>query len=99
MGYYIQTPSSLQKAEQIAELSGGVIVDKPKKFSDVPVGLALIVVVDNGPFEAAAFCYDEGEFRDFTNPSDDRPKTYVVMDWDRACMLSGYFQGMKNLAT
>lgn len=98
MGYYIQTALHNNKALQIAHAYDGVIVEKPKRFADIPTGLALIAVVDNGPFEAAAFCYDEEEFRDFTDPSDERPKTYVVMKWDIACKLSGYFQGMKHLA-
>ena len=66
MGYYIEVPSLKGKAEQIRKILGGEVLEKrPKSFADVPQGKALICVVDNGQFEAAAFCYSEREFREF----------------------------------
>jgi hypothetical protein len=41
----------------------------------------LVCVLDNVLFGAAAFIYNEDEFNDFLDPSDDRPKRYFI--WDR----------------
>lgn len=88
MGLYIEVPKNLGKAEQIRELYGGQIVPRLSEFSQVPEGKALIVVVDNGVFEAAAFCDREREFRAFTDPTDPRPSVHVLMDHKKACELT-----------
>jgi hypothetical protein len=90
MGYYIEVPQNLGKAQQISDLHGGRIIPKPKSLSEVPAELALIVVVDNGAFEAAALAYDEPEFKEFTNPRDNRRKEYVLLDKPLAHKLARY---------
>tara|TARA_Y100000034_G_scaffold107544_1_gene137158 strand:- start:78 stop:353 length:276 start_codon:yes stop_codon:yes gene_type:complete len=89
MGYYIETGTFHGKAGIIAEDNDGWIYPEPPAWADIPTGRAIICVVDNGPFEAAAFCYDEDEYEDFKQ-DDGRPKTYVVIQWERACELTGY---------
>ena len=67
MGYYIEVPVSKGKAKQIADLYRAMILpDRPDSFSKIPAGMALICVVDNGPWEAAALCYSEAEFNTFS---------------------------------
>lgn len=89
MGYYIQVPGgNKEKAYQIETLYNGIVIDSPNEFIDVPVGKALLCVVDNYSFEAIAFCYSEEEFNHFLYSS--RPKTWMLIDWDLACKLSGY---------
>jgi hypothetical protein len=39
----------------------------------------LVCVVDNGPFEAAAYCDTPEEFRVFNDPRDPRPKWWLVV--------------------
>lgn len=40
----------------------------------------LVCVVENGPiFDAAAYCYSEREFQNFNDPSDPRPKTWLIV--------------------
>ncbi len=92
MGYYISNgiEGHFQKAAQIAKLYGGLITSRPRVFADIPPGKALIVIVRNPLFEAAGFCYDEKEFEAFTRPEDPRPKSYVLIDWDKAVELTGY---------
>ena len=95
MGYYIQVPEHKGKAQQIADLYGGMILlNCPNSFNQVPEGKAFICVVDNGPFEAAAFCYSKREFEEFSSPDSmtrpSRPRTWLIMDWDKACELTGY---------
>ena len=90
MGYYIQTPGvSKGKAQVICDKHGAYIVACPARFDDVPRGTALICVVNNGPFEAAGFCCDPIEFKEFTQASDTRSKIWLYMDWDKAAKLSG----------
>ena len=91
MGYYINKEMpALGKANAIAGLYGGAIINRPNSFSDIPQGKALIVVIDNGPFEAAGFAYSEREFQAFTEIGDSRPKTFVTLDWGKAVELTGF---------
>ena len=92
MGYYIQTDGTRNKAEFIVEHMGGeMLKSPPRSYTDIPEGKALIVVVANPMFEAAAFIYKEREFEEFVHdPNDPRPKKFVLMDRDKAEVLSGY---------
>ena len=87
MGYYIETPERSNKAEQIARIHDGEIIPQPLNFSKVPEGKALICVVDNRIFEAAAFCYNEAEFKVFSDPNDVRGRKWVIIQRDVACEL------------
>ncbi len=76
MGFYVEVPENKNKAQQLADLYGATILpQQPKTFEDVPEGLALICVVDNGPFEAAALCYSNEEFAAFAAPDNVGPST------------------------
>lgn len=92
MGYYIQTPGHHHgKAARIARDHQGTLLQSPPKyFVDIPEDKALVCVVDNGPFEAAALAYDQGEFECFTDPNDSRPQSYVLLDKQKAYELAGY---------
>lgn len=68
MGYYIEVPERKGKAQQIVELHGGRILQSAPAFEGAAPDEAIICVVDNGTFEAAAFCYDEREFNVFREP-------------------------------
>ena len=69
MGYYIQVPKNKGKAQQLVELYGAEILSKPPTaLEDIPKDKALICVVDNGPWEAAGFCYSQREFEAFNKP-------------------------------
>ena len=90
MGYYIETQQAKGKAQQIVDVHGAELLQRvPLSVSDVPPDKAIICVVDNGPFEAAAFAYDDLELRHFAQP-DPRPKQWLLMDRARACELTGY---------
>jgi hypothetical protein len=67
--------SFTQKCESLLE-AGAIEINVPKEF--VP---NLVCGLDNVLFGAAAFIYNEDEFNDFLDPSDDRPKRYFI--WDR----------------
>jgi hypothetical protein len=81
MGYYIQTTQPKNKADAIMKDLAGIeiTVDEAAFFIKEQMG-AIICVVDNGPFEAAAYCYNLNEFRVFTDPNDDRPKKWLLVE-------------------
>jgi len=89
LGYYIEVPQHKGKAQQIVELYGGRRVSRPQSYQDLAPDEAIICVVDNGLFEAAAFCYNEDEFNVFAFP-DGRSRAWVVISREKACELSGY---------
>lgn len=91
MGFYIQTPGhSHDKARVLCSEFGAVRIDKPDNFEDVAKENGLLCVVDNGVFEAVGFCFDAREFIDFCNPTDIRPKVWLLMDRKKAEKLSGF---------
>ena len=90
MGYYIETGTAKNKAAFLVENHGGEIVFDDKAQECLSAGLGVVCVVNNGPFEAAAFVYSQAEFNEFNDPADFRSKTWVVMDRETAEKLSGY---------
>ena len=91
MGYYIQTPgNNTGKADIICKEYKAKKILRPESWSEIFPNEGLICVVSNGLFEAAAFCYDEDEFKAFNDPIDTRPKTWLVMDRKKAEQLSDF---------
>jgi hypothetical protein len=90
MGFYIQGPAK-GKADFIVKNYSGEIVSKAKAFDSIETH-GVIVVVNNGPFAAAAFLHltKKEEFLAIHSPNDTRPKEYVIMDRSKACELTGY---------
>ena len=87
MGYYIETPMNHGKARYIVQHYNGVVATyEEAKVASTDQGV--IVVLDNGPFEAAGFAYDESEFEAFT--SDGRPKSFVILERSLAERLTGF---------
>lgn len=95
MGYYIQCANAKGKAREIMDTLGGIEVspEEAEMILREDIGGAIICVVDNGVFEAAAYCYRLDEFRQFTRPDDDRPKTWLLVeDEAKVKQLTGYGQ-------
>jgi len=90
MGYYIEGPA-LGKAPYIVETYGGeVLKNPPISITDVPEDKAIICVVNNGPFEAAGYCFSDRELQAFSSSTDPRPRVWMVMDKEKAEELTGY---------
>ena len=88
MGKYIQGPT-LGKAKMLLDQHNGTLtLNPPTNFNDVPEGKALIVVVDNGPFEAAAHLDNQQEFDHWMKFNDPRPRTYILIDKNLAEQLA-----------
>lgn len=93
MGYYIETGHLHHKADDIIREYGAVEVTQAQAKLIVNTQTdecAVIVVVENGPFDAAAFAFDAAEFDAFTYPSDTRPKRFLTLPWATACRLTRY---------
>ena len=93
MGYYIETGTRKGKAEQIMDSLDAIEIsqDEARIFLEEGTDCAIICVVDNGPFEAAAYCHDLKEFGQFTLSIDDRPKIWLMVnDRSRVETLTGY---------
>lgn len=90
MGYYIQGPAC-GKAAFICEEHGGMLVSEEtaSDLIDDP-DFGVVVIMQNGPFDAAGFAFSRAEFAAFTDPYDRRPKQFVVMDRKEAEQLSGF---------
>jgi hypothetical protein len=90
MGYYIQVPKNHNKAKQIVELYGGEILSKVPVWEELKSEEAAICVMDNIEFEAAGFAYSKRELEEFSNPKDNRPKIWVIMDRKKAEELTDF---------
>lgn len=92
MGYYIETDSPHNKTEYIIENYGGRLVSYKEALFTMQSkkSHAVIVVVNNGIFEAAAFAFSDAEFEAFTEKNDTRPKKFVVIDRNLCKKLTEY---------
>lgn len=86
MGYYIEVPEHFGKADQLRALYGAEPVESAYP---PPEGKTLVCVVDNGWMEAAGVIYDSTEYKAFSDPDDPRPRTWLLLDTDKARDLSG----------
>lgn len=85
MGYYLEVENPAQrfdKAETLSAKFGGRTITQEEAATLVndPETTAVVCVVSNGIFEAAAYCYSKREFEAFTRPEDNRPKIWVAFD-------------------
>ena len=92
MGYYVETGTTHGKADEI--LKAHPLDAREVRILEareaVESGEGVIVVMNNGPFEAAGFAFNMQEFEEFTDPFDPRPKRYIVMPYPKAAELSGF---------
>ena len=95
MGIYINRTSlgilpHRDKAKKLAIGAFAEFLDGPPvSFDAVPENKALICVVHNGPFDAAAWIYNEIEFNDFTDNRHSIPKTWMVAPKDLIELYTG----------
>jgi len=83
MGYYLEVPSPQQrfhKAKTLCEIHGGIEISLEEAQSLIKdlENTAVVCVVNNGIFEAAAYCYSEEELQAFSRDDDHRPKTWLA---------------------
>ena len=105
MGFYVETDSNHDKAEFLIKnsTSGRLVSIEHAAICSTDNDYGVFVIVDNGPFEAASFCFEPKEFTRFVrramclSPTDKlyldeggRPMQFVVMNRDEAKTLTGY---------
>jgi hypothetical protein len=90
MGYYIGVINGKRlpvtgKAKALLD-HGDVIEVRFPQWDPEDKKNALICVVENGPFDAAAVIFSKGEFDAFYNDdiSDSRPRRWLLMDRKKA---------------
>ena len=90
MGFYIQGPAR-GKVDYLVKNENAAIIEAhvARELVD-DTESAVVVVVDNGPFEAAGFAFNVGELNRFLDSRDYRPKTILSMDRARVLELTGY---------
>lgn len=91
MGFYLQGPT-LGKADYLLAEHTDF---REVTCSEAAVARAMndnavVVIVENGPFDAAAFAFSDDEFEDFTQANDLRPKRFLLGPKDLVEELSGY---------
>jgi hypothetical protein len=92
MGLYIQTEQPRGKAQQLVlAYNATPLPSCPVDFGTIPEDKALICVVENGGFDAAALIPDAREMDDFSvNDTTGRYRTWLLMDKPLAHRLAGY---------
>lgn len=92
MGFYLETPRHKDKAEQLIKMYDAREVKMEEALDAIYDNKhAVICVIRNPNFDAAAFCYNLDEFRRFNYVSDDRPRRWLIIeDRDMVDELSGY---------
>lgn len=88
MGYYIQGPTFGKADFIINEWGAKLIIGSP--VWPPPTAKALICVVQNPFFDAAAYAFDEDEFAAFNDPGDPRPRKWLLMSEAKAKELTKY---------
>ena len=76
MGFYLETPESRRKADQLIGASGAIERLATNAWP-APDGFMVVVVVSNPFFDAAGIAFDKQEFDEFTDPDDNRPKRFL----------------------
>lgn len=79
MGYYIDAEDipAKGKATVLIEKYGAV---KPNPGDSVPPDKVPVVVIENGPFDAAGIAFDSQELREFLIDGTSRRRTLLLMD-------------------
>ncbi len=78
MGYYMEVPRHKGKAEQLERLHKGERIAFALLWEDIPDNKFLIIVIDNGAFEAAGIAVSSQE-RDALILFDGRRREYVLV--------------------
>lgn len=94
MGYYIETGTAVGKAGILVKEHGASEITRPEAFTiatnpEYPRTQIIVVVLENGMFEAAGIAFDIDELKEFTDLNDSRPRTILSMDQEEAWKLAG----------
>ena len=91
MGYYLQGPN-LGKADYLLATHSEIkeVTQDEAEFFRCEDITGIVVVVENGTFDAAVYVFDDAEFEDFTLSDDLRPKRFLSGPRELLEELSGF---------
>lgn len=95
MGYYIEVPVNLGKAQYLRDHADVRDTTATAPIAETDVRLC---VVQNGLFDAIGICYDDSERDAFNDLSDPRPKDWLVTSKSTALELYGERPNTPQLA-
>lgn len=97
MGYYIETETNKGKLEILVARYGAIrLTGKP---TEVNPEFVPVCVIDNGPFEAAAICYNKQEAEQFNQKHDPRKREWCLLSRLNAETLCPRVKGKINWET
>lgn len=95
MGFYIETGERLHKGRFLVNNHAA----KPITSDEARIMQAdhdIVVVVNNGLFEAACFAFDRSELESCLQPGDTRPKQCYALPKGVGARLSGYAEAQER---
>ena len=99
MGCYVNPKESSKEAwlEAKAKKRAAILfgTEKIPAYSDFPAGTMPVVLVDNGPFRAAAVAFCKEEYAEFTRLEDTRPRIIFEAKVDELLEVSDLKHYMK----
>lgn len=99
MGCYVNPKESSKESwlEANAKKRGVMVfgTEKVPAYSEFPAGTLPVVLVDNGPFTAAAVAYCEDEYAEFIRLDDSRPRIIFEAKVDDLLKVSDLARYMK----
>ena len=96
MGYYINYPGQpiKNKAADLVAKYGAKMISLSSVKDMSFVDGALVCVVQNPGFDAAAYCYSADELQEFSmTPGDNRQRTWLLMDRQLVEKLCNFHKG------
>lgn len=98
MGYYLEFNQPRNKAKQLIERFGLAQITSAAeaiKYAD-DRSMAVVVVCENGPFDAAGFCYNRREAEAFAKEDGRRKWWFVIPDRDAVMKYIGLTEDPAN---
>jgi len=78
MGKYINQIEEIEMGSSYENKIGVLLAFKAKRVNPIEYEPNLVCVVDNGHFAAAAYAYNDSEFKSFME-FDGRPKSWFIL--------------------
>lgn len=86
MGHYLNPPATTPEQARYGKSAwlekNGVKLSEVPAWGDIPEDCIAVCCVNNGPFEAVAVAYKPSELEYFNggDPTDNRPKTWFLVE-------------------